>query len=91
MNHFFPYRLLPRTHYLTLYRSTLKRSTSLEHPVRDILTLNMSTHILTQKHAIGIYPSEHLLEILEFWVYHLERLGSQDMLFGPVRSSAIGL
>lgn len=91
MNHFFPYRLVPQTHYLTLHLSTLKHSTSLEHPVRDILTLNMSTHILAQKHAIRINPSQHLLEILEFRVYHLESLGSQDMLFRPVWSSAIGL
>lgn len=68
-----------------------QHSTSLEQPLRDILTHNMSTHILTQKHTTWIHPPQQLLEILEFRVYHLQCLGSQDMLFRPVRSPAIGL
>lgn len=48
-----------------------QHSTSFEQTLRDTLTLHMSTHILTQKHTTGIHPPQHLLEILEFRVYHL--------------------
>lgn len=94
MNHFFFLSLFvpvlppsnPRCHALIA-----QHSTSLEQPLRDILTHNMSTHILTQKHTTWIHPPQQLLEILEFRVYHFQCLGSQDMLFRPVRSPAIGL